>query len=175
MIIVEGPDGAGKSTLIQTLVKDLGLPIAPRVVSKDAEVLVDLSQWVDENLNRGFQKTIFDRHRLISEPIYGPVLRKQQQPGFTDRHRMSDWMFRFYNLEPILIYCLPPIEVVKKNIEGDVENRVVWDHIEGIYAGYVARASIDFRLAKHVFMYDYTMETMSNHNLTSIKDTIANA
>jgi len=172
MLIVEGPDGAGKTTLIQALQHELGLPIAPRVVSKDAEAMVDLPAWVEMNLSEGFQHRIFDRHRLISEPVYGPILRHDQEAGFDDIETMQRWMFKFYNLQPIIIYCIPPLDTVLKNIAGDIENQVVWDHIRGIYSAYVARAAIDCRAGRNVFIYDYTQD--NTHNLISIVKGILN-
>ena len=80
MLIVEGPDGAGKTQLIQRLRLNLQLELMPRVVSSDTEMMVDLQEWVNEDLHAGLKRAIYDRHRLISEPIYGPVLRKEMQP-----------------------------------------------------------------------------------------------
>lgn len=156
MIIVEGPDGAGKTTLIKELVKVTGLPVAPRVVSKDTEALVDLPTWVDDNLQAGFQNLIFDRHRLISEPIYGPILRVEQQEGFSSFSRVVDWVFKFYNLNPIIIYCLPPLSEVRKNLKDDQDNKAVVGRIDSIYAAYVAKAANDLRHSSRVFYYDYT-------------------
>lgn len=157
MIVVEGPDGAGKTTLIEALMERFDLPVAPRVVSKDAVAMVDLMDWVDNNLEEGFQRTIFDRHRLISETIYGPILRTEPQPGFTRLSWMAPRLARFYRIQPIIIYCLPPLEVVKKNIIGDHDNQVVWEKIEAIYSAYVNRASLDIEFAPgKVFIWDYT-------------------
>lgn len=144
MIIVEGPDGAGKTTLIKQLAERYDLPIAPRVVSKDAEAMVDLKAWVEENVSQGFQPMIFDRHRLVSETIYGPILRDKQEPGFDDWVWMSVMIDRFYNCNPLIIYCLPDLEVVKANIAGDIDNKVVWGSIDAIYAAYVARSALDY-------------------------------
>lgn len=157
MLIVEGPDGAGKTTLIEALQKEYDLPVAPRVVSKDAEAMVDLRHWVDQNLDKGFQRTIFDRHRLISEPIYGPVLRKKQEDGFDDLEWLAPRMKEFYSLKPVIIYCLPDLETVRANIKDDDDNRVVQDHIDAIYAAYVARASIDYSLSPGIVrVWNYT-------------------
>lgn len=143
MIVVEGPDGAGKTTLIEALQERFDLPVAPRVVTKDTIAMVDLRQWVDHNLDEGFQHTIFDRHRLISEPIYGPVLRVEQEPGFNQLSWMAPRIRRFYDLEPIIIYCLPPLDVVRANVTDDPDNTYVAEFIEPIYSAYVTRAAID--------------------------------
>jgi len=122
--------------------------------------MVNLQDWVDNNLEEGFQHTIFDRHRLISETIYGPVLRKQQQPGFTDIGWLGPRLERFYSLEPIIIYCLPPLEVVKANILGDDDNKVVADHIEAIYTAYTTRAALDLMYSPgFTWVFDYTRDT----------------
>lgn len=69
MIIVEGPDGSGKTTLINQLAKEFELEVNPRVVSKETNELTDLKTWVEENIAQGFQYKLFDRYRLISEFI----------------------------------------------------------------------------------------------------------
>jgi hypothetical protein len=161
MLIVEGPDGSGKTTLARKLSKDLGMPVAPRAVAADTTALVDIARWTEDNVDKGFQYTIFDRHRLISEPIYGPVLRGRQDPKFIDMGWMSDMVWRFYASKPILIYCLPDIRTVWKNVSRpETNNQVVSDVpvIEAIYAGYVHQATMDFsRGVGRLFNYESTM------------------
>lgn len=157
MLIFEGPDGAGKTTLIQQFTENFDLEVAPRVVSKEAQAMTDLQVWVDRNLDMGFQYKIFDRHRLISESIYGPVLRHHQSTGFNDLTWMGPRIRRFYDIKPIIIYCLPPLQVVINNIKNDGDNAVVQEHIEAIYTAYVAKAAMDhahYRGSVHV--WDYT-------------------
>ena len=167
MVIVEGPDGAGKTTLIEQLKERYGLEVAPRVVTKGAEAMTDLKVWVEQNLAEGFQYRIFDRHRLISEYIYGPLLRKEQQPGFTDltwSWMQLDKLYR--DVQPFIIYCLPPLEVVAENVRrsGD-ENKVVLDHIEAMYAAYVHRASLDLiHNSGRIVIWDYTSDFMAETN-----------
>lgn len=167
MIIVEGPDGAGKTTLISQLQERYGFEVAPRVVTKGAEAMVDLQLWVEENIEAGFQYRIFDRHRLISEFIYGPLLRKEQQPGFTDLTWSWIQLERLYTrVNPLVIYCLPRLEVVAENVfnSGD-ENKVVLEHIEAMYTAYVHRASLDLTFRPmHTFVWDYTRDFMGEED-----------
>lgn len=161
MIVVEGPDGAGKTTLINTLASELKLPIAPRVVSKDAEAMTDLMQWVDENLHAGWQPTIFDRHRLISEPIYGPILREDFEPGFSDPQWFEPRLRAFYGLNPVIIYCLPDFEVVWENVLSGDDNKVFHGNPRGvraIWGAYFNKAMTDYVLNRQTWVYDYTWD-----------------
>lgn len=159
MIIVEGPDGAGKSTLVEMMTRKLLLPQAPRVVSKDAQAMVDIKAWVEENVKGGFQRTIFDRHRLVSEFIYGPLLRRKQEEGFDDIEWVNEMLFRLYALRPIIVYCLPPLGEVKKNLKNDENNRVVRSKIPQMYTLYAHRIGLDMIAHGHrTLLYDYTQD-----------------
>ena len=162
MLIIEGPDGAGKTTLIKSLQEAYpDLKVAPRVVSKQTEAMVDMQEWVNDNLRQGLQYTIFDRYRLISEFIYGPLLRAgQSAPGFNSISWVHGSLRRFQALNPVIVYCLPPLETIKANLKDDTENSKVWDHIDGMYSAYLHRAALDFiRDPYHTVIYDYTMDS----------------
>lgn len=159
MIVVEGPDGAGKTTLINYLLENTGnLEVAPRVVSKDAEALVDLRQWVHTNLRVGKQRMIFDRHRLISEPIYGPILRKKLEPGFSDANWFAPALEKFYSIDPLVIYCLPPLKTVWSNVQDDEDNKVVAQQhvLQQVWGAYFNKAMTEGSLRGNCWMYDYT-------------------
>ena len=159
IIIVEGPDGAGKTTLIRELSARYNIPIAPRVVSKEAEGLGGNGKaWVEENLAQGFQYTLFDRHRLISEFIYGPVLRTEQEPGFTDMWWVYKSLQRFYSLGPLVIYCLPPLELVRANVLHDDDNSAVAKFIEPIYSSYLHRFAMDTFAGFNPLVWDYNSD-----------------
>jgi hypothetical protein len=155
VIVVEGPDGAGKTTLLERLSKDLGFPVAPRVVSKDTEAMVDLQKWTEDNVSKGFQRVLYDRHRLFSEPIYGSVLREDFEPGFDNFVWLQEMFSKFWECRPYVIYCLPPFDVVKKNVENDPDNSVPGPHIRSIYSLYVSRAAADFALNSRVMIYNF--------------------
>lgn len=133
MLIVEGPDGGGKTRLIERLSQDLGWQVAPRVVSKDAEAMVDLVKWVEDNLDGDLQPVIYDRHRLISEPIYGPLLRGDMEDGFCSKDWLRDKQIWFRSIAPLVIFCLPPLSTVLENVHDDPDNVAVDRYISQIY------------------------------------------
>jgi molybdopterin-guanine dinucleotide biosynthesis protein len=157
VIIVEGPDGAGKTTLIKSIQELTGFEVAKRVVNKETKALLDLKVWVEDNLDQGPHDAIYDRYRLISEFIYGPTLRITQQPGFTDFDWVLHSMSKLYENDPIIIYCLPPLDTVRFNLEGDPDNTQVVDHIEQIYTAYLQRATLDLiNRPTRTIIHDYT-------------------
>ena len=144
MIIVEGPDGGGKSTLVKALHNYFGFPIADKVVASDTRPLRDLVTWTEQNVQQGFQHQIFDRHRLISEPIYGPFKSSEPTWSFLNQGWVSEMMWQFYQCKPIIIYALPSLETVRANVyDPSTDNEFIAEWINHIYAGYVARVSID--------------------------------
>lgn len=135
----------------------------PRVVSKDTESMVDLQGWVDKNLETGLVPAIFDRHRLISETIYGPVLREEPQPGFARLDWLGPRMARFYELEPLIIYCMPSFRQVCNNLKNDPDNKAVVQHIGQIYQGYTARVSLDLKFApRRPLVWNYNTTKVIN-------------
>lgn len=159
MIIVEGPDGAGKTTLIDRLAKELNLPVNPKLVNSDMSRAQDMSVWVEGNVGRGFQRLLFDRHCLISEGIYGTIARGRVDSKFDDPYWLSTQTYRFYRgCHPLIIYCLPPLDSVRRNVtSGEIEQPTsVGKNIDMIYTAYATRAAVD--IAHHdAVIYDYTV------------------
>jgi hypothetical protein len=97
-IILEGPDGGGKSTLASFLASELRY----RVHASEGPIRHDrdmLQRYTTYLLKR---RTIFDRLALISEPIYGPLF--QRRPPTDDEMKI---IWEFYRLRPLIIYCRP--------------------------------------------------------------------
>lgn len=156
MIIVEGPDGAGKTTFVTRLSESLKLPVAPKVVDSDTNAMVDLVKWVEINLSDGLKPVIFDRHRLISEPIYGPLLRAEgMHPGFNNLHWLRERQGELRRMKPLTIFCLPPLEVVQGNVDGDSDNKVIYPYIKEIYWLYFNQAA----RTPHALVWDYTRDS----------------
>lgn len=156
MIIVEGPDGAGKTTLIKRLAKGLNLKISRRVVDRDTRPMTDLRKWVEcEGLSRSWT-TILDRHRLISEPIYGPIMGRDPGSDFYDLDWLRNVTDKFHNMQNLLVWCMPPLEVVLSNVCNDPDNQAVVGHIVDIYHAYVAMCAQYTQSASWQVYYDYT-------------------
>lgn len=173
MIIVEGPDGAGKTTLINTLVEELfDMEVAPRVVSKDTKALVNLRDWVDANLAKGFQyHTIYDRHRLISDPIYRfKIPGKSMDSDFYEPQWLATSYLKFRAIRPIIIFCLPPVNVVRDNLRGDKDNASVIDHIDPIYYDYVSSMARYLADAQYqTLIHDYTRSNSLQFIVNSVE------
>ena len=181
MIVVEGPDGAGKTMLVQALASKFDVPIAPRVVSKDTEVLVDMMAWVHDNVRAGWQRRIYDRHRLISDPIYRFIIPvKEDDFEFYDYVWLSEQVEIWVkDVQPIVIFCLPDWPTVLGNLkrEGDranVDNSVVIPHMAKIYQDYVAAASVWRLLLGDDFIHhDYTDPLSREHVMQTLERFLA--
>lgn len=156
MIIIEGPDGAGKTTLIQRILEDWGeeFTLQPRAVTSEAKSLVPIGQYIETELARGFGPRVYDRFALISSPMYLPL----PNPTFVDPMTNVDWLRGQYNkldiVDPAIIYCLPPFDVAMENVREDVSSEVMWPYAETIYNNYVAFIARHWSTSSMV--YDYT-------------------
>jgi hypothetical protein len=159
MIILEGPDGAGKTTLLLNLLDHFpdieqhakaststGGPVA----KIDLWAINDLISWPVQPLS------FYDRHPMFSEPLYGHVLRGGKFPGWflgADALRHGIKMMN----NGLIVFCLPPLEVVVENIEAEEQLSGVKDHILELWSSYeVLIAHYASKFPKSVVHYDYT-------------------
>lgn len=175
-VIVEGPDGAGKSTVVKYLSTITDTPVARRISDSITGVKgKDLARYVDGDLGNWANYTspdpalnwtayssfnsptpsrIYDRYPLISEPIYGLHVRKAPQPAFlTDWYRNA-WQ-KFLAFDPLIIWCLPPYDEVAKNVNPARDMDGVWSNLLPLYRAYTF-ASLTFP-GKSI-VYDYTRD-----------------
>lgn len=154
MLIIEGPDGAGKTTLIKKISQYLSLPIHPKAVNSQAQVEVDLRVWVEDVLAKGFQKSLFDRFALISGPIYAPILQDEDQISlFEDVDWFNKVSAQLEAINPIIIVCLPYLETVIRNTRDDPNNEVISPWITEIYIQYQLYCA-----KTRPYIYNYRME-----------------
>lgn len=146
-IIVEGPDGAGKTTFIKTLRQYLGdftvdgePPLHPRFShSLRGPDLGNLANLVTDDTYRmpRTPRMVYDRHPLISEYIYGPLCRG----GVPDVFRVNSWrtnMTEIVAASAVVVLCLPPVANVMKAVlqPGDGQMPGVIDNIGKIWHAY---------------------------------------
>lgn len=107
MIIVEGPDNTGKTTLIKELSQYF--PELQVVKSPGHVVLGEALAWVAGAIRNEDPRFIYDRYFPISERVYGPVLR--------DGDIFGQYTFDLLRLtlrrEPLIVYCRPSDEVAQ--------------------------------------------------------------
>lgn len=156
MLIVEGPDGAGKSSLAEKLSEALGWEIAPKAVGGDTKSLTDVQKYVDDALDKGFHDLIYDRFALYSAPIYSAFQRRTEpQKGFGDFRWLATAYARMRDVAPIVVLALPPFETVWQNCQRDEDNKRLFPN-----RGYLASVYyLYFNLAARnpaMFTYDYT-------------------
>ena len=158
MIIVEGPDGSGKDTLINYLLElpQTGplLERGPRAVKSSTEGAVDnLGKWVkNDYLSWRDQRKcrVYNRHPVISEMIYGPIIRGGFQPDFLSAY---NWVMPHIAREAMVVLCLPPLKEVRKKVSADRDMPGVVEQIDLIYSEY---ASLSREWPGFLINYDYT-------------------
>ena len=156
MIIVEGPDGAGKTTLIARLEKQLGLTREPRAVSAGAEKMKPIGQYVEDELEKGFGMRLYDRFALISSPMYLSL----PNPTFSEEMLDLIWLAsawrKFRQVDPVIVLCLPEFATVKANVAKDESSKVMWEYWETIYWNYHNWLAVNLQNTS-ILHYNYTL------------------
>jgi hypothetical protein len=139
-LIVEGMDGSGKDTLISKLLMQLpGYTLHERASTSLGGPVANLSGWVIDDLTQMPTQplSIYNRHPLISEPIYAPY--RRIGGGLRGAWRDRSWVAlnRVIAAEHCLvILCHPSWFTVQYNLlqtsqghmPGVMENaRSLWD------------------------------------------------
>ena len=158
MIVVEGPDGAGKTKMAERLSMALGVQIEPKAVNNEAQATVDMGEWIDHAISQGFGLRLYDRFSLISELVYSPAMDNEWKPPHQHRGWLSNMLARFYGLEPFIIYCMPAWDIVWKNVQKDETSKVVQNEkvMRRVYKLYEARIAVDLAISQGTIrVWDY--------------------
>jgi cytidylate kinase len=163
IIVVEGPDNAGKTTLAQQIAKDLKAVLIKVERPKRAIDLVAYQGLLHKAAEYS-GAVVADRHVAISEPIYGTIIRGGHEL------KPEDIMLCMAELD-VVIYCRPFRDKIigsirsRPQMDGVVENtRAIID----AYDEFFNPAGWDHRAKLAVFNYEHQktedlIQSLKNH------------
>lgn len=127
MIIVEGLDNSGKSTLIQQLSEQFKLPTAHAHRSSALE-LKSISEW--HCWAAACPKPIIlDRHPAISDLVYGPIIRSSTVTTIE--------LAEHYRKDHYLIFCCPTLETIRATYEDRDQMKGTHQNLNDLYHEYL--------------------------------------
>lgn len=139
-IILEGPDGGGKTRLLEAFQVQYPLLVRGQKASTSLKGPVkNLAAWVTTEfkvMDGSIPVMIYDRHPVISEPIYGPIARGGAQPGFSPSPWLSSARLEMYS-RTYVIWCIPPLEQCQKAVAADRDMPGVTENIDELHAAYL--------------------------------------
>lgn len=139
-VVVEGPDGSGKSRMVERIHTELGYPVHAKASDSLTGPVVNLADWTmraQHEMAITPDPMVYDRHPVISEPIYGRLVRPPIRTGFDDRLWLGT---RKLALMPkvVVIWCLPPLDVCRANLALDRDMPGVVETIDDVHQAYVS-------------------------------------
>jgi len=167
IIIVEGMDGTGKTTLVQQLAHHLDVESKKFVKSSSGpdedykSILVDNTVSEINELETASAegrpiKRLYDRFPLISEAVYGPILRGHNCFG-DQYHPLRS---RLLALKTVIIYCRPHRDVIQANIQQAPQMSGVQEHFRELLSAYdkLFLELTETPVNSYITLYDYTRD-----------------
>lgn len=174
MIIVEGPDGAGKTTLAKRLCEDLGLRYMrppESLLSSTKGPSEGLVEWWQAEVRSNQPRLLYDRCFWVSEPVYTTVQRRQPLVSGPD---MSRGLHDLWVANPRFIFCMTDEAAMMENIYSSGRPRL--DDLEGpemlraCVFQYWTMHGLWQNLVNCVFHWDYY-----NHDYDLLRDQVKEA
>lgn len=139
MIIVEGVDNTGKTTLIQKLKERFpSLELVPKWVGPRGpessatmwnHMMLYLRKYPEKTLN-----LVFDRFPLISEQVYGPIIRGCL--AFTKEEiALATQLFRVH--DPLVIHCHRSLRSILADFDEREQMEGVKENLKALLEQYV--------------------------------------
>jgi len=134
MIVLEGPDGSGKSMLGEHLSNILGREFWHPGGAVSDELVPEWMKKCEHKLEQGF---ILDRTTHISEFVYGPIINKREPVTFKD---MTKFLKLCGEKNWKIVYCRPASVLdfnhTKSDYDTDEQIKAVEDNHQKIVAVY---------------------------------------
>jgi tRNA uridine 5-carbamoylmethylation protein Kti12 len=154
VLIIEGCDGTGKTTLCTDLARDLRLRVGKRGVA-DRDKLYEVTR---EDTYRALGAAVSGRapaqiwdRLFFSEPIYSRAI------GRRNEFKLDEMQFIQSMLKALrcpIIFCIVPLETVEENIMKSKQMDGVEDHLPYIHGAYESVA----RSVEGAHIYDYRVK-----------------
>lgn len=164
MIILEGCDGAGKTTLKEEILKRYpAMREGPRGTKDRSRLYLVTVPDTFGAINRAIRATetggehgsccVWDR-LYFSEMVYAPIVGRpcEFSPG------QQEYLTAILEaMKCPIILCQPPFDVVKENAEVHVQMKGVNENLAAIYEAYDL---LYWRMPNQTIKYDYTEDTL---------------
>ncbi len=163
-IIVEGPDGSGKSTLVKTLASHTGwkVIVGEGPEKEPGEMVTRIKRLLKEAIyreNYSGAPVIYDRHSCVSHPIYSQFTPVTNIPEiFTDQ---------LYDLKNLIIYCRAPGVELTNHV---VKEHDTPEHLEAIEKSHreILQAYDSWALKRAHLIYRFWEPEAMNRIIVSI-------
>lgn len=164
-IVLEGPDGGGKSTLALHLMEELNRNSSDPYLLQPGEGPPKFIDEINERLRRYalHKNAIFDRHPAVSQPIYSQL--REVDNNMPD----IDLVCAFYASKPLIIYCrsiTAAHHVVKEgedptHIDALTKNYEQLVHLYDVWA--LQHAHFIYRIGQNIIQLADAVKEWCNH------------
>ncbi len=122
LVVVEGMDNSGKTTLANKLMEHFDLTYTKPVPSEGPEGMD--GEYMMNGMKKLFQEVrdganyISDRVNLVSELIYGPICRGASR---LSQEQYAEILPEFVDLYPVVFFCRPKVDTILKGLKDSFQ------------------------------------------------------
>jgi len=165
LIVIEGVDGSGKTTLVQNFRQVAArhcLILSRSGPPKHPSDLLSSISWINRMADSSVP-IIVDRHPLISEPIYGPIVRGSSM--IEDVYSEDQAFEIIANRANRIIFCRTDLDTSMRASRRERQMEGVHEQYGALYQKYDhAMARIVSQYKGNVVPYDWTFDQSVDFN-----------